>query len=450
MEEKSYADKMAELPEDVRAALRAQMTPEAAESLKTNWRFWARPKQLPPPGDWATWLLLAGRGFGKTRAGAGWVHERAMAEPGRNVALVAFTPADARDFMIEGPGGLLWNTPPTERPLYEPSKRRLTWPNGSVGTVFSDQEPDQTRGFSGDTAWIDELGKFVHAQETWDNLQFGMREASSDRPRRLITTTPRPLPVLRKIKAMPSTVTVVGSSYENRKNLDPEWFEETIQAYEGTRLGRQEIHAHILEDVPGALWTIQMLERCRVKADILPDMQRVVIGVDPSGQGGNDEGADEIGIVVCGKGVDGEGYVLADYSCSLSPDGWGRRVVEAFRNHAADRIVVERNFGGAMAAHVVRTVWRNAPIKETTSTRSKVIRAEPIAALYEKKPPRIHHVIQKDGPGFNALEDQMIAFRSDGYAGEGSPDRVDALVFALSELMLANRTMTQGAVIGLY
>jgi phage terminase large subunit-like protein len=240
-----------------------------------DWRHtWARAKQLPPEGDWTTWVLRAGRAWGKTVAGACWVHERAMEHPGRWIALVARTPADARDYMIEGPGGILKNTHPRERPLYEVSKRRITWPNRSWATIFSDEEPDQLRGFSGDTAWLDELCKFQNVADTWNNLQFGMREKSNDRPRVLVTTTPRPTPILIQIERLPSTVVITGSSYENRKNLDPHWFEDVLQRYDGTRLGRQEINAEILEDVQGALWTRELLDRCRFHCDMPNEIAR--------------------------------------------------------------------------------------------------------------------------------------------------------------------------------
>jgi phage terminase large subunit-like protein len=202
------------------------------------------------------------------------VHERALEHPRRWIALVARTPADARDYMIEGPGGILRNSPPQERPNYEPSKRRLTWPNGSWATIYSDEEPDQTRGFSGDTAWLDEFAKFVNPEDTWTNLSFGMRESSNDKPRRLITTTPRPLAILTQIKAMESTVVVTGSSYENADNLDPAWFSDVLAHYEGTRLGRQEINAEILEDVVGALWTRAMLDRARFNCGPVDEIRR--------------------------------------------------------------------------------------------------------------------------------------------------------------------------------
>ena len=249
--ELSGAEKLALCTKEEREAVIAGYTPEQLVELQYSWRFWARPKQIAPPGDWSVWNLRAGRGFGKTRTGAGWLHERAMEIPGRWMALIAKTPADARDVMIEGPGGLLdrlgKNINPKDRPLYEPSKRRLTWPNGSWATIYSSEEPEQLRGFSGDTAWIDELAKFSNPRDVWDNLQFGMREASVDQPRILITSTPKPLMLLKEIEKTKGTVTVTGSSYDNQANLDPKWFSQTISAYEGTQFGRQEIHGEILD-----------------------------------------------------------------------------------------------------------------------------------------------------------------------------------------------------------
>ena len=403
------------------------LTDAELTQLKYDWKFWARPKQIAPPGDWATWVIRAGRGFGKTRAGAGWVHARAMAQPLRWIALVARTPADARDYMIEGPGGLLRNTSPKERPLYESSKRRLTWPNGAWATVYSDEEPDQSRGFSGDTAWIDELAKFRNPVETWNNLAFGMREVSLDRPRKLITTTPRPIAILREIESLSSTIVVVGSSHENKTNLDQSWYTDLLR-YEGTRIGRQEINAEIIDDLPGALWTRALLEQCRVRQDKLPEMKRVVVGVDPSGTSGADKN-NQVGIVCVGLGMDGLAYVLADNTCQLSPDGWGRRVIATSTKYEADKIVAEKNFGGAMVDHVIRTVDKTANIKLVTASRGKVARAEPVSALYEQG--KVKHV-----GAFPELEDQMCSFTSEGYGDEGSPDRVDALVWALTELML--------------
>jgi phage terminase large subunit-like protein len=429
MDAPGLAEELARIPPDARKAALAELSDKQVETLRWSWRFWARPSQLPPEGNWATWVMRGGRGSGKTRTGSGWIQERATEHPGRQIAMIARTPADARDYMIEGPGGILKNTPPLVRPVYEPSKRRLTWPNGSRATIYSDGEPDQLRGFSGDTAWLDEFAKFRSPKEVWDNLQFGMREASGDKPRRLITTTPRPLGLLRDIERMPSTVVIVGSSYDNRANLDPSWFEETIQAYEGTRLGRQEIHAEILEDVPGALWSQRSLDDHR--AAQAPELKRIVVGVDPSIAGS--ENANETGIVGMGTAeVDGSGshgYVLDDRSLQGSPEEWGRAAVACYRGLQADLIVAERNQGGEMVEHVIRSVDPNVPVKLVTASRGKFVRAEPISSLYEQG--RIHHV-----GVFATLEDQMIAFTPETAANRRheSPDRVDALVWAASEL----------------
>lgn len=443
----SLAMKVRALPDSLRQAELMKMVEELgcsdleelAKALLGDWTFWARPKQLHPPGDWGTWLLLAGRGFGKTTTGAHWVHERAMVD-GKNkrrwIALVARTPADARDYMIEGPSGLLRCGPPHERPQYEPSKKRLTWPNGSWATIYSDDEPDQVRGFSGDTAWLDEFAKFKNPRLVWDNLQFGMREISEDKPRRLITTTPRPIPVLKEIAALPSTTIVHGTSYENKVNLDPSWYADTILPYEGTRTGRQEISGEIIDDIPNALWTNAILDKCRVlNEDELPDMQRVVIAIDPSGTKGQSDDGDEVGIVAAGKGVDGCAYILGDYTCKLPPSGWGRRAIEAYTRHEADVIVAEKNFGGAMVAHVIRSINPDVSFKEVVASRGKVVRAEPVAALYAQEKV-LHYGTQAK---FAALESQMLLMSTSGYEGESSPDRLDAAVWAVTELMLAPR-----------
>jgi len=441
--EVSQAVLFASLPPEDRAMQLALLSEDEALVLSYSWRYWARPKQLPPPGDWGTWLIRGGRGSGKTRSGSGFFHERALAHPGRWMALVGRTPADVRDYCIDGPGGLLRNTPPDQRPHYEVSKRRLTWPNGSWATIYSDEEPDQVRGFSGDTAWLDEFAKFKHARDTWDNLEFGMREPSGDRPRRAITTTPRPLKILQEIEAFDDTIAVIMSSYENRLNLDPTYYKKTIARYEGTRLGRQEIHAEYLLDVPNAMWTQAMLDTCRIQpGDRVPDMQRVVIGVDPSGTKGSFNSTDmsrqmdvrvsqgdEIGIVAVGLGTDGIAYVLGDYSCNLGPAGWGKRVVHAYDQHDADRVVAERNYGGAMVEFTIKTVDDTVSYKDVNASRGKEVRAEPIAALYEQG--RVKHV-----EAFPELEDQMLGMTTKGFVGERSPDRLDAQVWAITELKM--------------
>lgn len=378
-------------------------------------------------------MILAGRGFGKTRTGAEWAREQLKAGASR-LGLIAPTASDARDVMVEGESGLLavcwagdktYAGEPLGRPQYEPSKRRLTWANGAIATLFSAEEPERLRGPQHDRLWCDELAAWKYLRETWDMAMFGLR--LGDNPRTCITTTPKPLPLVREIAKDRRTVITRGSTFDNAGNLAPTFLQAIKDKYEGTRLGRQELNAEILDDLPGALWQRDAIDKGRVRQ--APEMQRIVVAVDPSGTKGESDEGDEIGIVVAGKGVDGRGYVLADRTCKLSPDGWGRRAVAAYTEFKADRIVAERNFGGAMVEHVIKTIDRNAAYKEVTASRGKVARAEPVAALYEQG--RVSHV-----GSFSELEDQMCQIDASGFIGEGSPDRADALVWALTELMI--------------
>lgn len=325
---------------------------------------------------------------------------------------------------------LLKISPPGQVPSVRYKPVRVTWPNGAQALGYNGTEPDQLRGPEFDTAWIDELAKYRYARETWDMLQFTMRSGSD--PRVFVTTTPRPIPVLREIMADPTTIITRGSTMDNAANLPASFISRVRSKYEGTRLGRQELYAEMLDDVPGALWTRDMLDATRLRSP--PDLLRIVISVDPSGTSGAgpDNVGDDIGIIAAGIGVDGRGYVLDDHSCNLSPDGWGRRVREVFTLHRADRIIAERNFGGAMVEAVIKAQDKTLPVKVVTASRGKVARAEPIAALYEQG--RVSHV-----GGFAQLEDQLCAMTPAGYVGEGSPDRADALVWALTELMLDSR-----------
>jgi phage terminase large subunit-like protein len=416
----SPAQLLASLPESEREAELAKLSIETRAALRFHWPFWARPNQLAPDGDWRTWLALAGRGFGKTEAGAQWIRQR-VKDGARSIALVAETQKDLEEVMVSR---LLTISPPDEAPRVRYKPVRLTWPNGATAFGYNGTEPDQLRGPEFDTAWIDELAKYRYARETWDMLQFTMR--SGDDPRVFVTTTPRPIPVLKDIIADEGTIITKGSTMDNAANLAPSFMKAIVARYAGTRLGRQELNAELLDDVPGALWTRDMLDANRIKE--APELQRVVVAVDPSGTKGNGAG-DDIGIVAAGLGIDGRGYVLGDWTCQLSPEGWGRRVVECAAFFGADRIVGERNFGGAMVEHVIRTVDKNASYKEVVASRGKVARAEPIAALDEQG--RISHV-----GSFPDMEDQMCSITASGYIGEGSPDRADARVWALTELML--------------
>lgn len=413
----------------------APLTPEVKAELVHHWPFWARPNQVAPDGNWLTWVILAGRGFGKTRCGSEWVRQMACGPTplakgkAQRIALVAETAADARDVMVEGESGVLGVHPKAFRPTYEPSKRRLTWPNGATATLYNATEPDQLRGPQHDLAWCDELAKWRYAQETWDMLQFGLR--LGENPQQLITTTPRPIVALKKIMADPRTVTTRGSTYENAANLAKPFMDNIKAKYEGTRLGRQELDAEVLDDVPGSLWTREGLDKTRRKrGDKLPDMQRVVVAIDPAGKSQEtaiSEGTADTGIVVAGLGTDGRGYVLDDQTCSLSPNGWARRAVAAYDLYSADAIVVETNQGGDMVKMAVQSVRPGIPVIEVHASRGKVTRAEPVAALYEQG--RVSHV-----GAFPDMEDQMVLFTPLGVAGETTGDRVDALVWALTEL----------------
>lgn len=404
----------------------ADLTEAEAKALEYDWAFWGRPDQHAPPGDWSTFLALCGRGWGKTEAGAQWVRQRVQ-NGARSLAIIAETQKDLEEVMVPR---IIKVHPPTEAPAVRFKPVRLTWPNGAIGLGYNGTEPNQLRGPEFDTAWVDELAKYRYAQELWDMLQFTMRRGD---PRVFVTTTPRPTPIIKAIIADSTSKVTRGNTADNAANLPPQFLVKLKERYAGTRLGRQELNAEILDDVPNALWTRAMIDKARAPI-VVPDLVRIVVAVDPSGaRGSDDDKADSQGIVVAGLGVDGRGYVLADRSCKLSPDGWGKRAVDAYRDFAADRVVAERNFGGAMVEHVIRTVDKDIPYREvvaTSRTGGKRARAEPVAALYEQN--RISHV----GENLEGLEDQLCQMATDGYLGEGSPDRLDALVWAIAELML--------------
>lgn len=411
-----------------RQGILAGLTDAQVAELLEDWRFWARPEQVAPDGDWLTWVINAGRGFGKTRAGSEWVREQVDAGRQR-IALIGETYKDLVEVMVYGDSGIASVFPDHQKPKIVANPNvQITFHTGAVALGYNATQPDQLRGPQFDAAWCDELAKWKKARETWDMLQFGLR--LGERPKVLVTTTPRPIPVLREIMARKNTIVTTGSTFDNAANLASSFIEEIRDRYEGTRLGRQELFAEVLDDLVGALFTREMFENHRVK--VVPEMQRIVVAVDPSGTAGASDDGDSIGIVVAGKGVDGRGYVLADRTCKLSPDGWGRRAVAAYHEFSADRIVAERNFGGAMVQHVIRTIDPKVSYKEVTASRGKVMRAEPVAALYEQG--KISHV-----GGLEALEDQCCLIGPDGYIGEGSPDRADALVWAISELMLGSQ-----------
>ena len=395
------------------------LSDEEVEVLMYDWVIWARDNQLDPglSNEKNIWLILAGRGWGKTRTGAEYVRQLVQ-EGYKRIALIAPTPADARDVMIEGESGLLSVCPEWEMPIYEPSKRRLTFPNGAIATVYSGYKPDQLRGPQHDAFWADELAAWQYLQETWDMLMFGLRLGN---PRGIITTTPRPLPLIKELIKSKNVIVTRGSTYENRENLADAFFNAIIGKYEGTRLGRQELNAEILDDNPNALWNRRNIEANRVTK--APDLKRLVVGVDPNAS--NTENSDEIGIIVAGIDNEGIGYVLEDLSMLGSPNEWGTTAITGYYKYKADRIVAEINQGGNMVEFVLRSIDKNIAYKGVHASKGKYTRAEPISALYEQN--KVKHV-----GTFPKLEDEMCEWEP----GMDSPNRMDALVWALTELML--------------
>ena len=421
----SVLEKLASLSPTERDQIISQLSQDDCEALLHDWRgFHARPEQCAPDGDWDIWMILSGRGWGKTRTGAEWIREKALASPIR-IALVGETAADARDVMVEGESGILRCHAQDECPIYEPSKRRLTWPNGSTATLFNATEPDQLRGPQFSAAWCDELAKWRYARETWDQLQFGLR--LGDHPQVLVTTTPRPIELVKAIVAGKEGKAIItrGRTMDNRNNLAQTFLEKIENRYGGTRLGRQELEGEILGDIPNALWTLANIDTARIK-EHPATMRRIYVAIDPAIS--NTEQSDEHGIIVVGQSADGrDGYVLEDASLKGSPLDWAKRALSVHDRWQADGIAVEVNQGGDMVAQTIRSVRAGVKIVEVRATRGKHVRAEPIAALYEQG--RIHHV-----GAFIDLETQMTQMTTFGFEGDGSPDRVDALVWGLSVL----------------
>ncbi len=397
--------------------------------LDQDWLgLWARDEQTPPGGNgWRSWLILGGRGGGKTRAGAEWVKAMATglgtaAGPrARRIALVAPNFDEARLVMVEGVSGLLAVHEAGWRPAFEPSKRSLTWPNGAVAQVFSAEEPDGLRGPQFDAAWCDELAKWKHGERAWNMLQFALR--LGPRPQALVTTTPRPIPLIKRIMADPGSVVTRAPTARNAAFLAPSFLEEIAARYGGTRLGRQELDGELIEDDPDALFRRDGLEALRVTA--APELRRIVVAVDPPAGFGKRSNA--CGIVCVGLGEDGRAYVLDDCSVhGMRPAQWAKRVVALYHSRHADRVVAEVNQGGAMVEQVLREIDPDVSFRAVHATRGKQARAEPVAALYEQG--RVSHV-----GAFPELEDEMCSA-----IGEGgkSPDRLDALVWAIADLML--------------
>jgi phage terminase large subunit-like protein len=419
-------------PEERREML-AKMPPAEREEMLTYWDLWARIDQVAPAGDWRTWLIMAGRGFGKTRAGAEWVRSVAEADPAARIALVAASLGEARAVMVEGESGLLAVAPVRRRPQFEPSLRRLAWPNGAQATLYSAGEPESLRGPQHSHAWCDEIAKWDNAGgralSAWDNLLLGLR--LGERPRLAATTTPCAVPLLRRVLAEPEGERIMtsGRTADNAANLPPRFLRDMRRSFGRSTLGRQELDGELIADLPGALWTRAMLEECR--EPVAPEMARVVIGVDPPAS----SGGDACGIVVASVGADGIARVLADASLlKPSPERWASKVARTAEAWHADRVIAEANQGGEMVRSVLHAAGHALPLKLVHASRGKVARAEPVAALYEAG--RVRHA-----GVFAALEDEMCGLiAGGGYEGPGrSPDRADALVWALTELMLGVR-----------
>ena len=413
------------LPRAERVARLKKLSARQIADTRYLWDWWARPNQKIPPGNWAVWLILAGRGYGKTRVGAETV--RIWARSNRFVNLIGATADDARDIMIEGESGILAICPTRERPKYIPSKRRLEWPNGCVSLIFTADEPDRLRGKQAEKIWMDELASWRYP-EAFAQAMLGLRLGKF--PQAVITTTPRPTKLIKELIADPTTYVTGGTTYDNRDNLAPSFYSQIIKRYEGTRMGRQELNAEILDDIEGALWTNAMIEAARVK--VAPDLCRIVVAIDPAVS--TNANSDETGIIAVGKGTDGDYYPLADVSGIYTPLEWARKAMHQYDTLHADAIVAEINQGGALVKANLRAAGFVGRIIEVHASKGKATRAEPIAGLYEQG--KVHHV-----GVLASLESQMTTWSP---AEDDSPDRVDALVWATTELM-GDRNMETGS-----
>lgn len=414
------------LPENERKRILAGFSKQELAGLEYDWKFWGRPKQQLPPGThWNIWILCAGRGFGKTRTGSEAIRRLVDQKQASRIALIGSTAADTRDVMLEGASGLMNVFPPHQRPKFEPSKRKVTFHNGAVAWLYAAEFEDRLRGPQHDVVWCDEICAWRDVG-TWDMAQMGLRLGK--RPISIVTTTPKPTLWVRnmiKRSREPNSPVILttGSTFENRSNLASNFFEQVISRYEGSRLGAQEIYAQVLEDVEGAYWNVDMIDRSRVRE--IPQMRRIVVAIDPAN--GSGEKNDHTGIIVAGLGVDKHGYILADYSVKGTPLQWATVAIKAYRTWKADRVIAEVNNAGEMIEQSLRTVDANVPYKAVRASKGKATRAEPISAMYERK--IIHHY-----GAFPELEEEMTTW--DPTKKHESPDRMDAMVWALTELML--------------
>lgn len=429
-----HADDLRAMGKDIEEILR-QLDPAKAEQLMYTWPFWARPNQIAPEGNWNTWFINAGRGFGKTRAGVEWT--RGLIQKGyKRIAAVAATNSDIERVMVNGESGFLarcWKGDkdhkgkPIGYPLWSPTKRLLTWENGAYVQFFSAEEPERLRGPQFEAAWCDEVAAWNRDRDTWDMLQFCLRLGKH--PQTCVTTTPKPTKLVRDILKNPKTVVTYGSTFDNSANLASTYLEAVKSQYEGTRLGRQELYAEILDEASGALWNRTLLEACSFETDdpleFSKTLRRVVVSVDPAVTSNAE--SDLTGIIVAGIDVNGCSYILEDATDRYTPEQWATKAVDLYHKYSADRIVAERNQGGEMVRHTLKTVDETIPIKLVHASRGKFARAEPVSALYERG--KVKHV-----KGLDLLEDQMVQWEPLGSIG--SPDRLDAMVWAITELAL--------------
>ncbi len=419
----------------MQSAFLSSLSEDELLALPFLFEFWAMPHQVAPEGDWANWIIMGGRGAGKTRAGAEWV--RSLVEGAgpkdagrcKRIALVGETVAQVREVMVFGESGLLACSPPDRRPEWQASRRQLLWPNGAVAQVFSAHDPEALRGPQFDAAWVDELAKWKKARETWDMLQFGLRLGAH--PQVCITTTPRNIGLLKELLEAEGTVSTHAPTEANKANLAKGFLAAVQARYAGTRLGRQELDGVLIEEAEGALWTAARLEAARVRE--VPEMSRIVVAVDPPVSG--TASSDACGIIVAGVVAEGpvqdwRAYVLEDASVEgASPMAWAEAAVAAMHRWGAERMVAEVNQGGDLVEQVIRQVDPLVSLRKVHASKGKSARAEPVAALYEQG--RVHHFT-----GLGQLEDEMCQLTLHGFHGKGSPDRTDALVWALNELIL--------------